>query len=61
MDESISGPVSDEAIARERSRARELRRSQWWKNQLGRGRCHYYCSCLGARRSGDTRAEGWHV
>ena len=34
-------PASEEHIQREKARARELRRSQWWKNQRGRGRCHY--------------------
>lgn len=29
------------AIARERIKARELRKSAWWKNQLARGICHY--------------------
>ena len=28
-------------MAREKGRARDLRRSQWWKRRLGRGRCHY--------------------
>ncbi len=32
---------STEHIARERARARELRASQWWKNQLATGICHY--------------------
>ena len=42
MDESFYfEPVSEEAITRERAKARDLRRSQWWKNQLGRGNCHY--------------------
>ena len=54
MDESIFGPVSDEAIARERNRARELRRSQWWKNQLGRGRCHY---CRGSFHPGELTMD----
>lgn len=32
----------DEASARrEKDRARDLRRSQWWKNRIGRGNCHY--------------------
>lgn len=35
-------PVPQEEIARERSKAREIRQSQWWKNQLGKGVC-YYC------------------
>lgn len=34
--------VEREWIDKEKRQARELRRSQWWKNQLGRGRC-YYC------------------
>lgn len=33
--------VSDEEIAREKRKARELRQSQWWKNRRGHGRCHY--------------------
>lgn len=28
-------------IARERAKARELRRSPWWKAQLAKGVCHY--------------------
>ena len=35
-------PASDEHIARERDKARELRGSQWWKNRRGAGHC-YYC------------------
>lgn len=27
---------------KERQKAREIRASQWWRNQLGNGRC-YYC------------------
>jgi len=29
-------------IARERAKAKELRKSQWWQNQLNAGIC-YYC------------------
>lgn len=33
---------ADEAhIKREKAKARELRNSQWWRNQLGSGICHY--------------------
>src|ERR1039458_2327420 len=32
-----------EHIRCEKAKARELRASQWWKNQLGHGIC-YYCS-----------------
>ncbi len=28
-------------IAREKAKARELRQSQWWKNEIVRGICHY--------------------
>jgi 5-methylcytosine-specific restriction endonuclease McrA len=34
--------VTDEDIRRERSAARLLRQSAWWKNKLARGKC-YYC------------------
>ncbi len=34
--------MSDEAhIKRERAKARELRNSQWWKQQIGPGVCHH--------------------
>jgi len=33
--------VSEEEIKRERNKARELRKSQWWKNRVARGICHY--------------------
>ena len=34
-------PASEEHMEREKRKARELRRSQWWKNRRGEGRCHY--------------------
>lgn len=34
--------VSGEEIRRERARAREMRKSQWWKRKCAAGRC-YYC------------------
>ncbi len=33
--------VSEEEMRREREKARELRKSQWWKNRIGQGVCHY--------------------
>lgn len=34
--------MADQAhIKRERAKARELRESQWWKNQIGPGVCHH--------------------
>jgi len=39
--EFISSDVSEQQIKREKDKARELRRSQWWKIRIGRGICHY--------------------
>ena len=33
--------VDEDHIKRERRKARELRQSQWWKNRIARGECHY--------------------
>ena len=33
--------VSEEAIHRERNKARELRASQWWKRKRAAGICHH--------------------
>ena len=35
--------VTEEEIKRERAKARELRKSQWWKRKCSEGRC-YYCN-----------------
>jgi len=34
--------VTEEEIKRERAKARESRKSQWWKRKCSEGRC-YYC------------------
>ena len=34
-------PASPEHQKREKAKARELRQTQWWKNQVGRGICRY--------------------
>lgn len=31
----------DDHIRREKNKARELRRTQWWKRQCAKGTCHY--------------------
>lgn len=28
-------------VARERAKAKELRKTSWWKQQIASGRCHY--------------------
>lgn len=35
------GTVSEAQIKREREKARVLRQSQWWKNRIAQGVCHY--------------------
>lgn len=33
--------ISDSEIQREKEKARDLRRTRWWKNRVARGICHY--------------------
>lgn len=33
--------ADEDHVRREKAKARELRNSQWWKNELGKGLCHY--------------------
>jgi 5-methylcytosine-specific restriction protein A len=33
--------VSEEQIRREKDTARRLRKTQWWRNRIGLGVCHY--------------------
>jgi len=33
--------VSEQEIKREKEKARELRNTQWWKNRVAKGICHY--------------------
>lgn len=33
--------VGDDAFRREKARARELRRSAWWRRRVAAGVCHY--------------------
>jgi len=41
MDHFIS-PVNDQEIKREKQKARDLRKTQWWKRKRDEGKC-YYC------------------
>lgn len=34
-------PADEEHVRAEKNKARDMRKSQWWKNQLGKGLCHY--------------------
>ena len=40
-DDFFFADVPDEQVAREKTKARELRRSQWWKRRRSSGICHY--------------------
>ena len=33
--------VSEAEIKKEREKGRELRKSQWWKNRIAKGLCHW--------------------
>ncbi|MEA3363586.1 MAG: HNH endonuclease [Thermodesulfobacteriota bacterium] len=33
--------VDEEQIRKERGKARELRKQNWWKNRIAKGVCHY--------------------
>jgi 5-methylcytosine-specific restriction endonuclease McrA len=41
MDDWIEIDRDDKHVAREKKKARELRKSQWWQQQLQKGICHY--------------------
>lgn len=42
MEDFFIPSASPEEIAKEKVKARELRKKQWWKSQVDRGVC-YYC------------------
>jgi len=46
----VTDIVSEEELAREKEKARRLRRSQWWLNKIQRGIC-YYCRRKVGRRN----------
>jgi len=41
--------VSEDALRRERQKARALRESQWWKRRIAAGCCHYCGRQVGPR------------
>lgn len=46
--------ISEEQLRRERQKARELRRSQWWRKRIDAGLCHY---CGGHFNSRDLTLD----
>jgi len=45
----LYGDVSVEHIRREKAKARDLRRSAWWKRRCAPGICHYCGKQVGGR------------
>ena len=41
IDMQFFADIPEEQLRRERQKARELRRSQWWNNRIASGLCHY--------------------
>lgn len=48
-DSTFFSEVSDAEIRRERAKAREMRRSTWWKRRCATGVCHYCGAQVGAK------------
>lgn len=46
--------ASEREIAREKEKARELRKTRWWQNRLAQGICHY---CGGSFRPEDLSMD----
>lgn len=47
-------PVPEEQLRREREKARALRKTQWWRNRIGLGICHY---CGGRFKAGELTLD----
>jgi 5-methylcytosine-specific restriction protein A len=41
--------ITPDALRREKTRARDLRGTAWWKRRIALGRCHYCARTVGAR------------
>jgi 5-methylcytosine-specific restriction endonuclease McrA len=41
--------VDDDALHREKARARALRQTSWWRRRIAPGRCHYCGRDVGAK------------
>ncbi len=54
LDEEYFVPAPIEHQKREKAKARELRQSQWWKGQLGKGLCYH---CGDRFHSGDLTMD----
>ena len=50
MNDWISVNKDEKHITREREKARNLKKSQWWFNQIEKGICHYCGQKVGAEQ-----------
>ncbi len=41
--------VPEQVLRKERAKARELRKSGWWKNRIALGACHYCAGTFAAK------------
>ncbi len=41
MDDFFFDGIDESVIRRERAKAKDLRKTNWWKTKLSRGLCHY--------------------
>ena len=48
MPDEVIPQADEEEIRRERAKARELRRTPWWKRRIAEGKCHYCGKIVGA-------------
>ncbi|NQZ58349.1 MAG: HNH endonuclease [Lentisphaeraceae bacterium] len=39
--DNFFSPAPEKHVKKEKEKARIMRKSQWWKNQKGKGQCHY--------------------
>ncbi|MGH7400333.1 MAG: HNH endonuclease [Candidatus Rokuibacteriota bacterium] len=46
--ERYTREVDDDTLRREKARARELRRTAWWRRRIATGLCHYCRRAVGA-------------
>lgn len=41
MSDWIEIKRDDKHIAKEKQKAKDMRKSSWWKNEIAKGKCHY--------------------
>ncbi len=54
MDEWIDIQKDEKHVAKERQKASDLKKTNWWKDQINRGICHY---CKGKFKSDELTMD----